>query len=186
METGLIAAIVISAIVLLLIVIWWISTGNRFRQLTVKIDESESGIDVALTKRYDTLTKMVDVCKQYAAHERETFSRIIELRSGMSMSQRCEASVQMDELKARLNVIAENYPELRSSEQYKELQLGIRNAEEHLQAARRLHNSNVSTFNQLLVTFPNSIVGGSMKMQRREFFEAEQHKRQDVDMSKLT
>ena len=178
--------IIIPIAVVLIIIIWWISTGNRFQRLVVKIDESESGIDVALVKRYDMLTKMMEVCKQYALHERDTFSKIIELRRGMSMRQRSEASSQMDDLTGRLNVIAESYPELRSSDQYGELQRGIRDAEEHLQAARRLHNSNVSIYNQLLATFPNSVVGRSLKMVRREFFEAEQLKKQDVDMSKLS
>lgn len=180
-------AIGIPVVLILLVVFWWIKTANRFRRFAVKVEEAESGIDVALTKRYDMLTKMVEVCKQYATHERDTFSAMIELRrGGMTMAQRNEASNQMDELTGRLNVVAENYPQLRSSEQYGELQRGIRDAEEHLQASRRLYNSNVSTFNRLLVTFPSSIVGGSLKMERREFFEAEAQKRQDADMGRLS
>jgi len=179
--------VIIAVIVLLIIILfWWIATSNRFRRLVVKIDESESGIDVALVKRYDMLTKMIEVCKQYATYEKETFFKIIELRRGMTMAQRCEADSVMDDMTGRINVLAENYPVLRSSEQYTELQRGIREAEEHLQASRRVYNSNVSTYNQLLVAFPARIVGSGIKMQRREFFEAEQRKKQDVDMSNLT
>lgn len=166
----------------LLFIFWWISTGNRFRRLAVKIDESESGIDVALTKRYDTLTKMLDVCKMYAKHEGDTFANVINLRKGMSMAERGAANGQMNALADRINVIAEEYPELRSSEQFRELQLGIRDVEEHLQASRRFYNSNISTFNQLLVSFPSSVVGSRLKMTPKEFFETEEHKRQDVSI----
>jgi LemA protein len=146
--------------------------------MVVKISESESGIDVALTKRYDTLTKMLEVCRKYAAHEVETFSKVIELRRGMSMAERNQANAQMDEMSAKLNVVAEQYPLLKSAEIYSDLQAGIREAEAHLQAARRLYNANVSAFNQYLVTFPNSLLG--KKYTAYPFFEAEASKRGDV------
>lgn len=130
---------------------WAIMASNRFRRLTVKISEGESGIDVALMKRYDTLTKMLEVCRQYAAHEAETFSKTIALRQGMTMPERQEASTQMDEMAAQLNVVAEQYPQLRSAEVFRSLQDGVRDTEEHLQAARRLYSANVSAFNQYLV-----------------------------------
>ncbi len=164
----------------LLGIFWWISSGNRFRRLAVKIDESESGVDAALSKRYNTLTKMLDVCKMYAGHERETLADMIHLRKGMSMVERGAANGQMDALAERINVIAEAYPELRASEQFRELQLGIRDVEAHLQASRRFYNSNISAFNQLLVSFPDSVVGSHLNMVPKEFFEAEKHKRQDV------
>ncbi len=172
--------IIILALIVVIPVSWIISTGNKFRITIVKIDESESGIDVALTKRYDTLTKMLEVCRQYAAHEVETFEKIIGLRRGMTMAERSEANAQMDEMAAKLNIVAEQYPQLRSAEVFSDLQDGIRDAEAHLQAARRFYNSNVSSFNQLLVTFPASIIG--KKYSPREFFASEEQKRSDVSM----
>ena len=71
--------------------IWAISTTNRFKVLLIKITEADSGIDVALTKRYDTLTKLIDVVKAYAKHETELFERVINLRSGMSIAEKSEA-----------------------------------------------------------------------------------------------
>jgi LemA protein len=146
--------------------------------MTVKISESESGIDVALTKRYDMLTKMLEICRRYAAYEVETFAKIIALRRGMSMAERSQANAQMDEMSAKLNVVAEQYPQLKSAELFSDLQAGIRDAEAHLQAARRLYNSNVSAFNQYLVTFPNSLLG--KKYAPFAFFEAEASKRGDA------
>lgn len=179
MDKVLIALAVLGIIVL----IWVIQTGNRFRRMNVKIDESESGIDVALTKRYDTLTKMLDVTRGFAAHEVSTFERVIHLRQGMSMVERNEANAAMDRMADRLNVLVENYPELKSSDVFINLQGSISDAEAHLQAARRLYNANVSSFNQLLVSFPSSIIGNAQHQVAREFFEAEDHKRADVAMT---
>lgn len=174
--------VIILIVAVCITLFWGIGTGNRFRRLGVKIDESESGIDVALTKRYDTLTKMLEVCRQYAAHETGTFAKVIELRKGMTMQERSEANAQMDFMASRLNAVAENYPQLRSAEVFGGLQDGISDEEAHLQAARRLYNANVSSFNQLLVSFPASVIGNRMKLSSREFFEAEEVKRADVSM----
>lgn len=81
--------ILITIIVLILIiVIWYISTSNKLNRAVVKIDESLSGIDVALTKRYDVLTKMIDVVKSYAKHEQETLFEVIKLRENMSIKEK--------------------------------------------------------------------------------------------------
>jgi LemA protein len=173
----LLAAAIIAAAAIL----WGISVTNRFKELLVKISEADSGIDVALTKRYDTLTKLIDVVKSYAKHETEVFERVIKLRSGMSMTEKSEVNNAMDEAAKRINVLAENYPELRSSENYKQLQDAIVDAEDHLQAARRVYNMNVSAFNQAIVVFPASLLAG--KHRPREFFAADEGKRADVKMS---
>jgi LemA protein len=148
----------------------------------VKITESDSGIDVALTKRYDTLTKMLDVTKGYAKHEADVLANVVKLRGGMSMAERGAANRQMDEVSGRINVLAESYPALKASENYKELQHSVTEVEEHLQAARRIYNMNVSYFNQLLVSWPASIVGSQMNHRPKEFFEADENKKKDVKM----
>lgn len=172
----LIAIIVIA----LIVVIWYISTSNKLNRAVVKIDESLSGIDVALTKRYDVLTKMIDVVKSYAKHEKETLFEVIKLRDNMSIKEKNEANSAMDESFRKINIVAENYPELKSSENYKTLQQSIADVEEHLQAARRLYNSNVSLYNQLLVSFPTSSIAKSKGMTKKDFFEADEVKKEDV------
>ena len=163
--------IIIIIVLALICVIWYISVSNKLNRSVVKIDEASSGIDVALTKRYDVLTKMIDVVKGYAKHEKETLFEIIKLREGMTMEEKKEVNKSMSDALEKLNVLVENYPELKSSENYKTLQQSIADVEEHLQAARRLYNSNVSLFNQLLVTFPSSIVANKKGMVKKEFFE---------------
>ncbi len=168
--------------ILLLFVIWWISASNGIKRLDLKCKEALSDIDVALVKRHDTLSKLLDVVKGYKQHEAETLSNIVSLRNGMSMAERNTANKQMNELFGRINVIAENYPELRSNTNFINLQQAISDTEEHLQAARRLYNANVNAYNQKLVVFPSSIVAGSMGAIQKSFFEADAASRQDVKM----
>lgn len=170
----IIAAALIAAIV------WVIAASNRFRTLLVKITEADSGIDVALTKRYDTLTKLIDVVKAYARHESELLSVTIRLRSGMDVTEKAEVSRQMDTAANKIKVIAEGYPELRSSENYRQLQDAILGAEDQLQAARHAYNTNVSSFNQSIVRFPASILANRMHYGVKAFFSAEEVKRADV------
>ncbi len=167
-------------VVIVIIVIWYISISNKLNRSVVKIDEALSGIDVALTKRYDVLTKMMDVVKAYAKHEKETLFEVIKLRDNMSIKEINEANHAMDENFRRISVVAENYPELKSSENYKTLQQSIVDVEEHLQAARRLYNSNVSLYNQLLVSFPTSSIAKNKGMTKKDFFEADETKKEDV------
>ena len=174
--------LIILLVIVVILVLIYISIGNKLARALVKIDEAESGIDVALTKRYDVLTKQLEVCKGYARHEVETLTKVIELRKGMSLADKADAVGKMNEMQSGINVIAEAYPELKSSENFRSLQNSVNDVEEHLQASRRAYNANVSYYNQMLVTFPSSIVAGSKGMTRRDFFEAEESKKQDVKM----
>lgn len=180
MDLGIIIGIIV--LILVIIIVWYISTCNRLKRAIVKIDEADSGIDVALTKRYDVLTKMLDVAKGYAKHEKETLGEVIKLRKGMSIAEKQEANNKMTDTLGKINVLAEAYPELKSSENFKALQLSIADVEEHLQAARRLYNANISSYNQDIVAFPTSIVAGMKGFTKKEFFEAEDAKKEDVKM----
>jgi LemA protein len=165
-----------------IVVSWAISKFNDFKRLETKVDESLSNIEVALEKRYDMLTKLRDSAKAYLAHERDLFAKVVELRHGMSLPELRAAETAIDAFRDRLLAVAENYPELKSSELFIGLQQGIRDSEEHLQAARRLFNANVSTYNQTIIVFPASVIAGLENRHAKEFLEAPEHKRQDVKM----
>ena len=175
------APVILILIVVLVIVFWCIRTVNGFKKKEIRVEEGLSGVEVALTKRCDMLTKMLDTAKGYMAHESELFEKVIELRRGMSIAEMNEAQQQMDSLSGKLFAVAEGYPELRSSEVFVELQRGIRDAEEHLQAARRLYNSSVTAYNTAIAMFPANLLAGSR--QPKEFFAADAGKREDVKMT---
>ncbi|MCL1828534.1 MAG: LemA family protein [Oscillospiraceae bacterium] len=169
-------------IIIIVAAVWWIIKSNDFNRKAVKVDEGLSGVEVALTKRYDMLTKLLDVVKGYAEHEKTLFSQVTEMRSGMSFKELNKAIGETDAMAGRLFAVAEGYPELRAADVFRELQSGIRDAEEHLQASRRLYNTNVTAFNSAIVVFPASIVAKSKRLEKREFFVAEENKREDVAM----
>lgn len=173
--------IIILLIVLALAAIWCINTVNGFEKKEIRVQEGLSGVEVALTKRYDMLTKMLDTAKGYMAHETELFERVIALRRGMSIGELNDAQQQMDSLSGKLFAVAEGYPELRSSQVFVELQRGIRDAEEHLQAARRLYNTSVTAYNTAIALFPAKLLAGGR--QPKEFFAAEGYEREDVKIT---
>ena len=175
-------ALVIVLVLIAVVVISIIVMSNNLNKALVKIDEASSGIDVALTKRYDVLTKMIETVKGYAKHEKEVLFDVVKIRKGMTIEEKNEANKQMDETMSKINVLAENYPDLKASENFKTLQDSITDVEEHLQAARRLYNANISSYNQMIVTFPISIIAGTKGLSKREFFVAEEHKKQDVEI----
>ena len=170
-------------VIFLILICWFVSVHNGIKVSELKVNEALSGIDVALTKRFDVLTKMLDVTKGYMNYEKETLVQIVNLRSGMSMSERTAANNKMNDIAKEIRILAENYPELRSSNNFVELQRSITDVEEHLQAARRLYNSNVTDYNKRLVTFPSSIVAGMMGATQKVFFEADEQKKNDVKMT---
>ena len=180
---GAVIGIVVAVVIIIAIIGWWISTSNKFKVMQVKIDEALSGIDVALTKRFDLLTKAVATAKGYAKHESETLEKIISMRNPgkySSLGEKQEFANATTEAIKSLNVVVEQYPTLKADTQFTSIQRHIADVEEQLQAARRLYNSNVSTYNQAIIVFPGSIVANKGGFTKREFFEAEESKREDV------
>ena len=179
--------LIIVAVLAFIVLLWYIATMNGLRQLEVKVNEAESGIDVALTKRFDVLSKMVETVKGYAKHEEETFMNVVKWRNNMpeelTIEQKEEFMQKMDAVQSGINVVVEQYPELKAEKVFSNLQHSISDVEEHLQASRRLYNANVSRLNSRIVTFPVSIVASKIGMDKKEFFEAEVNKRQDVEIS---
>lgn len=188
LSTGAIIGISVAAVIVLLIVIilaWYISIMNWFRKTKVKVEEAKSSIDASLTKRYDLLTKLLASVKQYQKHEAETLSKVISLRSSsineLSLKEKAELSNKMDDLEKGINVVVENYPELKADKVFLDLHAQSIKCEDELLATRRIYNSNVSTFNQRRVSFPDSIVANRIGFKEDlEFFQVEEKKKEDV------
>ena len=175
--------IIIALVIVIIAFIWYIMISNKFNRYIVKIDEADSGIDIALTKRYDVLNKMIDVVKSYTKHEKETLFEIINLRKNMTLEEKNEANQKISKNLEKINLLVESYPELKASETYTTLQRSIIEVEEHLQAARRVYNSNVSAYNQMVVSFPSSLIAKQKALIKKEFFEAEETKKADIKIN---
>jgi LemA protein len=180
--------LIVLIIIFVILALWLITSYNALQTGKIKIEEAESGIDVALTKRFDVLTKMIEVVKGYAKHEQETLEKVIELRNSVhqmsraSIAEKQAITSQMDQAMRAINVVVEQYPNLKANENFNQLQLTISDVEDHLQAARRVYNANVSSYNQKVQLFPSNVVAGMFNFSVKEFFEAEDFKRKDVEI----
>ncbi|MCR5580522.1 MAG: LemA family protein [Pseudobutyrivibrio sp.] len=175
--------LIIVGVIVLLLLVWFIVVSNRLRVLEVKINEASSGIDVALEKRFSVLSKQMDIVKNVVSQEQKLIFESIKLRQGMSFDEQKDAIEKVEKVSAGLGLLMENYPEMKSSENFSLLQKSVNDTEEHLQAARRLFNANVSAFNQCVVTFPNSVVASISGRGQKEFFTVDESKKADVNLS---
>lgn len=170
--------------ILILPAIWYVIKINWFRKTEVKIFESSSGIDVQLTRRKDTLTKLIDAVKGTMKFEKETQTQIVNLRNTKfntsSVEQQNQANAMMDNLSKTLNVQLEAYPDLKATQAVVELEKAINEVEQDIAASRRIYNANVSIYNATLKTWPANVAATNMKLESKLFFEATEAQRADV------
>jgi LemA protein len=169
-----VAIIVIVALIVLLALIY-IGARNSIIRLRNQSDEAWSGIDVQLKRRHDLIPNLVESVKGYAGHEQSTFEKVTQARAAaMQASGPAEASKAESQLTAALGglrVVAEQYPELRATENFQQLQRQLSELEDEIQAARRIYNSNVQAYNTRIQQFPGSIIANQGGFQPKQFFE---------------
>ena len=170
--TGIIIAVVV--VIVIAVIAWYISTRNNFVRLINNCEESLSGIDVYLKKRYDLIPNLVETVKGYTKHEGDTLERVISARN-RAMSASGEGKVQAEnELSGTLKslfALTEAYPELKADGQFLSLQNQLKSIENDIAQARKYYNGNVKAYNNAIAMFPASIISGSMKLEKRSYFE---------------
>lgn len=168
----IIAIIVIAVVVLLLIVLY-----NGLAGLRVRADSAWSDIDVQLKRRHDLIPNLVETVKGYAAHEKGTFENIARYRSAAmsatTVDEKAQAEGQLTQALRGLLAVAENYPQLRASEQFTSLQNQLAQTEDAIQNSRRYYNAVVRDLNTKIATFPSNIIAGMFNFTPRQFFQTE-------------
>src|SRR5579883_3115231 len=168
--TSIVVAAVVIAIGLLLAGIY-----NSLVQLRVRSDSAWADIDVQLKRRHDLIPNLVETVKGYAAHEKSTFEDIAKYRSAAMSATGPEAQAQAEgQLTSALRgllAVAENYPQLRASEQFISLQQQLQNLENDIQNSRRYYNAVVRDLNTKIQTFPTNIFASLLGFKQRNFFE---------------
>ncbi len=168
-------AVVVAVIALVLLLIFF-AMYNRMVRARNHCNEAWFNIDTELKRRYDLIPNLVSCVKGYAKYERELLEKITALRSecvantGSPESQAASENKLIRALSALL-VRVENYPNLKASQNYLQLQTELVNTEDRIQAARRFYNGNVRENNNLVEMFPTNLVAGMCGFTRREFFE---------------
>ena len=148
---------------------------NSLVGLRVRADSAWSDIDVQLKRRHDLIPNLVETVKGYAGHEKSTFENVTKFRS-MAMqatgpAERAEAEGQLTMALKSLFAVAENYPQLRASENFSSLQKSLAEIEDNLQNARRYYNAVVRDLNTAIQVFPSNLVAGLFRFKQRAFFE---------------
>jgi LemA protein len=151
---------------------------NRFVSQRNLIKDSWSNIDTELRRRYDLIPNLVETVKGYAAHERELFENVTRARAAAAASQgppeeQATAEAPLVQGVRRLLAVAEDYPDLKASENFLELQRQLTETEDRLQAARRFYNGNVRDYNRRVQSFPSNLVAGVFEFVEAQFFEVE-------------
>ena len=170
-------AFIVFLVVLVIVIALVIGLYNSLVQLRVRADSAWSDIDVQLKRRYDLIPNLVETVKGYAAHEKGTFENIAKWRSAAmsatAPADRAQAEGQLTMALKSLFAVAENYPQLRASENFMSLQNSLQQIESDIQNARRYYNAVVRDFNTRMQVFPANMLAGPMGFKPRQFFELE-------------
>lgn len=171
-------AIVIAVVVVLLVVIL-AAMYNGLVRLNQQASEAWSDITVQLKRRADLIPNLVNTVKGYASHEKSVFEDVTAARantlSAQTPGQAAKAEGDFQKTMKSLFAVAENYPDLKASQNFQELQAELTDTEDKIQASRRFYNGVVRDFNTKRKTFPTNIFANMLGFrQDKEFFEVDE------------
>lgn len=184
----LITFLILGAIGLLL-VFMGISYYNRFVRLKNKVEDSWSGIDVQLKRRYDLIPNLLETVKGYATHEREIFENVANARARAlgagGKGEKIAAENQLTGALRSLFAIAENYPDLKANSNFQQFQQQLSKIEDEIQMSRRYYNATVREFNTGIAVFPANVIASAFNFTPFQFFELEDHSQREAPQVKF-
>ena len=169
--------------IIALVVLYIVITFNSLIMLKNRVENAWSQIDVQLKRRYDLIPNLVNTVKGYMRHEKGTLTELTKMRSQLisgSMNQKAKASDMITNALKSLFAVAENYPKLQASENFKMLQEELSGTESKIAYARQFYNDNVMNLNNKIQQFPSSIIANMLKFSQKEFFKTEESERKPV------
>jgi LemA protein len=181
------STVLIGLAAIAILLFWLVAIYNGLVTLKNRVDEAWSDIDVQLKRRYDLIPNLVETVKGYARHEASTLENVIKARSvamgATSASARAEAENMLSQTLKSIFALSENYPDLKASQNFLQLQDDLKDAEDKIQASRRFYNANVRDFNTKLQVFPNNVIAGRLNFKKYEFFEITSGERGSVQVN---
>ncbi|MDP3244129.1 MAG: LemA family protein [bacterium] len=186
MPTYLLIIIIVIAAILL----WLIFTYNSLIRRRNQTDESWSDIDVQLKRRYDLIPNLVEAVKGYMAHEKGVLEGVTQARAAAmgakTMTEKAQSENMLSETLKSLFAVSENYPDLKASQNFLQLQDELSDTENKIQAARRFYNGNIRDYNIATQTFPSNLIASGLSFKNKEFFELEDAAQREAPQVKLT
>ncbi len=179
MTTILIVLIVLAIFVAVIFGIY-----NSLVRLRNRAKEAWADIDVQLKRRYNLIPNLVKTVKGYATHERELLENVTKARNmamgAQSVKEHGEAENMLSGALKSLFAVSENYPDLKASVNFLELQRELRDTEDKIQAARRFYNGNVRDLNIKIETVPSNIIASAFNFKQMELFELKEEEQREV------
>ena len=190
MEPMNIAIIAIGAVFLLILVVWFFGTWNRLVNLEENANNAWSNIDVLLNQRYDMIPNLVNIVKGYAEHEAGIFDQFAQARNTAAgaLAQGDVKGVAAAEgllagMLPRINMVAEQYPDLKANENFLDLQRQLVSLENQIADRRELYNASSTNFNKAIKMIPSNIVAGIKGCTNRELWTVAAHVRENVEIT---
>lgn len=176
--------LIVLLVIVVLAVLFVFGIYNGLVTARNRVKESWSGIDVQLKRRTDLIPNLVESVKGYAKHEQEIFENVTKARSALMGANGVKETESADNMLTgalkSLFAVAENYPDLKASENFKELQEELSDTETKIASSRQFYNANVLDYNTKIQTVPSNIIAGMFGFKESEFFEAEEADRKPV------
>ena len=170
--------------VIVLLVLFFVLVYNSLVTMRMRIDNAWSQIDVQLKKRYDLIPNLVETVKGYTKHEKTVFESVTKARANalgaQTVSEKAKAEGQLSQALKSIFAVAEAYPTLQASANFKMLQEELSGIESKIAYARQFYNDSVMSYNTSIQTVPTNIVAGMFGFIARDFFKAEEGERENV------
>lgn len=170
--------------IIVLIVIYALALYNSFVKLNNKVKEAFSTMDVYLKKRWDLIPNIVETVKGYAKHEKDTLKEVVELRNStydkMSDEEKIKTNEQLSSGINKIMALAEAYPDLKASENFKDLSKQLTKVEDDIANSRKYYNGVVRIYNNKVEMFPSNIFAGLFGYKSKAMFEASAKERENV------
>jgi len=176
--------LILGLVVVVTLYLWSLYNGLVTSRMRVK--EAWSGIDVQLKRRADLIPNLVETVKGYAKHEKSVFENVTKARSALlsakTPASKGKANTGLTAALKTLFAVAENYPQLKAGENFKDLQEQLEDTEDKVAYARQFYNTNVLDYNTKIKVFPNVLLAQNLGFKKEEFFEAGEGERKKVEV----
>ena len=174
----MLVVVIVIVVAVLLVAAFLVILYNRLVRLRNRSENAWAQVDVQLRRRYDLIPNLLEAVKGYAAHERQTFEEVTKARTAAQQAQtvpeQAQAENMLTQAIGRLFAVAEQYPQLRATENFQQLQAQLAETEGKIAVSRQVYNDAVLTYDTALETVPTNIVGGMFNFKERQYFEVEE------------